>query len=63
VSASSPPRLRFKSYDEMNAWLVDKCISHAKSHHHHSTAQHGLTAFVARDPKRGPSVQALRAGR
>jgi hypothetical protein len=41
------PRLRFKSYDEMNAWLVDKCISHAKSHHHHSTAQHGLTAFVA----------------
>jgi transposase len=24
------PRLRFKSYDEMNAWLVDRCISHAR---------------------------------
>ena len=24
------PRLRFKSYDEMNAWLADRCIAHAK---------------------------------
>lgn len=24
------PRLRFKSYDEMNAWLIDRCISHAR---------------------------------
>src|ERR1700680_2666589 len=23
------PRLRFKSYDEMNAWLLDKCIAYA----------------------------------
>ena len=28
------PRLRFKTYDEMNAWLLDKCISYAKAHHH-----------------------------
>jgi transposase len=24
------PRLRFKSFDEMNAWLVDRCVAHAK---------------------------------
>jgi hypothetical protein len=28
------PRLRFKSYDEMNAWLLDKCIAYAKAHRH-----------------------------
>ena len=28
------PRLRFKSYDELNAWLTDRCIAYAKAHHH-----------------------------
>ena len=28
------PRLRFKSYDELNAWLMDKCIAWAKAHPH-----------------------------
>lgn len=28
------PRLRVKSYDELNAWLLDKCVSHAKAHKH-----------------------------
>ena len=28
------PRLRFKSYDELNAWLTDKCIAYAKIHPH-----------------------------
>src|SRR5437879_11722530 len=28
------PRLRFKSYDELNAWLTDKCIAYAKAHRH-----------------------------
>jgi len=28
------PRLRFKSYDEMNAWLLDKCVAYAKAHPH-----------------------------
>jgi hypothetical protein len=28
------PRLRFKTYDEMNAWLTDKCIAYAKAHRH-----------------------------
>ena len=28
------PRLRFKTYDELNAWLIDKCIAWAKAHAH-----------------------------
>jgi transposase len=28
------PRLRFKNLDELNAWLVDKCIAYTKAHKH-----------------------------
>jgi hypothetical protein len=28
------PRLRFRSYDELNAWLMDKCVAWAKAHPH-----------------------------
>jgi transposase len=28
------PRLRVKSHDELNAWLLDRCIAHAKAHRH-----------------------------
>ena len=28
------PRLRFKSYEELNAWLIDQCITYAKAHRH-----------------------------
>ena len=28
------PRLRFRSYDELNAWLLDRCIAYAKAHRH-----------------------------
>ena len=28
------PRLRVKSYDELNAWLLDRCVAYAKAHHH-----------------------------
>ncbi len=28
------PRLRAKSLDELNAWLMDKCLAHAKTHAH-----------------------------
>src|ERR1700729_3366341 len=28
------PRLRFKSYDELNAWLLDRCIAWTKGHSH-----------------------------
>jgi len=28
------PRLQFKSYDELNAWLLDRCVTWAKAHPH-----------------------------
>lgn len=28
------PRQRVKSLDELNVWLLDKCISYAKAHRH-----------------------------
>lgn len=28
------PRLRVKSYDELNGWLTDKCIAYARAHRH-----------------------------
>jgi transposase len=28
------PRLRVKTYDELNAWLVDKCVAYAKARPH-----------------------------
>jgi hypothetical protein len=28
------PRLRFKNYEELNAWLLDQCIAYARAHRH-----------------------------
>ena len=28
------PRLRVKNYDELNAWLLDQCVTYAKAHRH-----------------------------
>ena len=28
------PRLRFASYEEMNGWLFDRCLEHARAHRH-----------------------------
>jgi transposase len=36
------PRLRFKSYDELNAWLLDQCIAHATAHHHPELTSHAI---------------------
>ena len=49
------PRLRFKSYDELNAWLTDKCIAYAKAHHHPElTDQTIWEVFEAERPKLVP---------
>jgi transposase len=51
------PRLRFKTYEEMNAWLLDKCIAHAKAHHHPElTGQTIWEVFEAERPKLVPYV-------
>jgi hypothetical protein len=36
------PRLRFKTFDELNAWLTDKCIAYAKEHAHPPCADRRL---------------------
>jgi transposase len=28
------PRLRFRTYEEMNCWLIDQCVAYAKAHRH-----------------------------
>jgi transposase len=28
------PRIRMKSYEELNTWLLDRCLSYAKAHRH-----------------------------
>src|SRR4051794_21451069 len=28
------PRLRVKSYEELNAWLLDQCVAYARAHRH-----------------------------
>src|SRR5712672_2657713 len=49
------PRLRFKSYDEMNAWLTDRCIAYAKAHRHPElTEQTVWEVFEAERPKLVP---------
>jgi transposase len=49
------PRLRFKSYDELNAWLLDQCIAHAKAHRHPDLSEQTIwEAFEAERPKLVP---------
>ena len=49
------PRLRFKNYDELNVWLLDKCIAYAKAHPHPElTGQTIWEAFAAERPKLVP---------
>jgi transposase len=46
------PRLRFKTLDELNAWLLDKCITYAKAHRHpERTDQTIWQVFEAERPK------------
>src|SRR5216684_6171857 len=49
------PRLRFKSLDELNAWLLDKCIAYTKAHRHPElTEQTVWEVFEAERPKLVP---------
>jgi hypothetical protein len=46
------PRLRVKSYDELNAWLLDKCIAYAKAHAHPERPDHTVwEVFEEERPK------------
>ena len=49
------PRLRFKSYDELNAWLLDQCIAYAKAHRDPELSEQTIwEAFEAERPKLVP---------
>ncbi len=49
------PRLRFGSYDELNAWLLDKSIAYAKAHRHPElTGQTIWEVFEAERPQLVP---------
>jgi transposase len=51
------PRLRFKTLDELNAWLLDKCIAYAKAHRHPELAEQTIwEVFEAERPKLVPYV-------
>jgi len=45
------PRLRVKSYDELNAWLVDQCIAYAQAQRHPELREQTIwEAFEAERP-------------
>jgi hypothetical protein len=51
------PRLRFKSYEEMNAWLLDQCVVYAKAHKHPELAEETVwSAFEQERPRLVPYV-------
>lgn len=46
------PRLRFASYDELNAWLIEQCIAYAKAHSHPELKDHTIwQVFEAERPR------------
>jgi transposase len=49
------PRLRVKSYDELNAWLLDQCIAYARAHRHPEQRDRTIwEAFEAERPSLVP---------
>jgi len=49
------PRLRFKNYEELNAWLLDQCIAYAKAHRHPEERERTVwQAFEAERPSLVP---------
>jgi transposase len=49
------PRLRFKTLDELNDWLLDKCVAYAKAHRHPELIEQTVReVFEAERPKLVP---------
>ena len=46
------PRLRVASYEELNAWLPDRCVAYAKAHKHPELTDRTIwQAFEAERPQ------------
>ena len=51
------PRLRVKSYDELNAWLLDQCVAYARAHRHPALRDQTVwSVFEAERPSLVPYV-------
>ena len=51
------PRLRVKSYDELNAWLLDQCVTYARAHRHPELRDQTVwSVFEAERPSLVPYV-------
>jgi transposase len=49
------PRLRVKNYEELNAWLAERCVSHAKAHRHPELREQTVwQVFEAERPSLAP---------
>jgi hypothetical protein len=49
------PRLRVKSYEELNVWLLDQCVSYARAHRHPEIREQTIwEAFEAERPSLVP---------
>src|SRR5271169_3687065 len=49
------PRLRVASYEELNAWLLDRCVAYAKAHRHPELADRTIwQTFEAERPQLVP---------
>ena len=49
------PRLRVASYDELNAWLLDRCVAYARAHQHPELADRTIwQVFEAERPQLVP---------
>jgi len=49
------PRLRFKTYEDLNAWLLDRCVGYAKAHRHPELQDETIwSVFEAERPKLVP---------
>jgi transposase len=54
------PRLRVASYEELNAWLLDRCVAYAKAHKHPELADRTLAGFRDRASTAGADYRAVR---
>jgi hypothetical protein len=54
------PRLRVKSLEELNAWLMDKCVAYAKAHRHPEQTDRTIWEMFEDEPlcAIGPSTMA-----
>src|SRR5690242_13006884 len=59
------PRLRVASYEELNAWLLDRCVAYAKAHKHPELTDRTVWQASRRNGRswcrlRGPSTGSTR---